>query len=116
MGRGRKTPLTARLQARQRAAVATRALIILRAAEGRTNTNVAALLGVSVVTVCKWRGQYIAAGLEGLLANPRSGSRLPEQTAHKVRTRRARGDSTRAIAEDIKVSQSSVVRLIQREP
>src|SRR5690348_6764516 len=40
-----------------------RAQIVLAAARGRANAPIAAGLGVSVDTVCKWRGRFAARGL-----------------------------------------------------
>ena len=51
-----------------------RARIVLACAQpGAVNEQVAAGLGVTVVTVGKWRRQYAAAGLEGLADAERSG-------------------------------------------
>jgi transposase len=52
----------------------TRAKIVLACAEpGAVNEQIAADLGVTVVTVGKWRRQYAAAGLAGLADAERSG-------------------------------------------
>lgn len=111
----RKVHRTAGLDRRGRQAVAMRARIILAAAEGRNNVEVATALGISRQTVSRWRSRFVARGLDGLLdAAPRTGHRLAEETTFMVETRRLRGDSTRKIAEDIKVSQSSVVRILKR--
>lgn len=55
------------------AALATRARIVLAAAEGQTNTGIAQRVGVSRPTVLAWRARYEAAGLAGLHDEPRSG-------------------------------------------
>ncbi len=55
------------------AALATRARIVLAAAEGRTNTGIAQQVGVSRPTVLAWRARYQAQGLAGLHDEPRSG-------------------------------------------
>jgi transposase len=52
-----------------------RARIVLAAAEGATNTAIAAEVGVHVDTVRKWRRRFVAAGLPGLDDLPRSGRR-----------------------------------------
>ena len=52
-----------------------RARIVLAAAEGATNTEIAAEVGVHVDTVRKWRRRFAAAGLPGLDDLPRSGRR-----------------------------------------
>jgi len=50
-----------------------RAQIVLAAARGRANAQIAAGLGVSVDTVRKWRGRFAARGLAGLKDLPRCG-------------------------------------------
>ena len=52
---------------------ALRARIVLRAAEGATNTQIAAEAGVSLPTVGLWRRNFSERGLDGLLDAPRSG-------------------------------------------
>ena len=52
-----------------------RARIVLAAADGATNTEIAAEVGVHVDTVRKWRRRFVAAGLPGLEDLPRSGRR-----------------------------------------
>ncbi len=53
--------------------MAQRARIVLRAAEGATNTEIAAELGLSLPTVGMWRRQYAEGGIEGLADRPRPG-------------------------------------------
>lgn len=50
-----------------------RARIVLASAEGLTNEEVAARLGISTPTVSKWRTRYLREGLAGLDDRPRSG-------------------------------------------
>ena len=52
---------------------AMRARIVLRAAEGATNTQIAAEVGVSLPTVGLWRRSFCERGLDGLVDAPRSG-------------------------------------------
>jgi transposase len=52
---------------------AVRARIVLRAAEGVTNTRIAAEVGVSLPTVGLWRRNFCERRLEGLVDAPRSG-------------------------------------------
>ena len=54
---------------------ALRARIVLRAAEGATNTQIAAEAGVSLPTVGLWRRNFSERGLDGLADAPRSGLR-----------------------------------------
>jgi len=68
------------LRARARSSTAAhrdviRARIVLRAAEGAANTEIAAEVGVHVDTVRKWRRRFATAGLPALEDRPRSGRR-----------------------------------------
>ena len=53
--------------------LALRAKIVLRCAEGGTNKEAAADLGVDDSTVDRWRARFIAGRLEGLADEPRPG-------------------------------------------
>ena len=55
-------------------ALALRARIVLRAAEGLSNTAIAAELGVAKHTVGKWRERFAKGRLEGLRDEPRGGA------------------------------------------
>src|SRR5579871_508895 len=85
MERGRK-PLEVRIAASDRArleewcrrpktaqALALRARIVLRTAEGGTSVSIARELGVHRDTVLKWRHRFVEKGLDGLLDEPRPG-------------------------------------------
>src|ERR1700710_1464066 len=50
-----------------------RARIVLRAAEGASNTEIAREVGVSLPTVGLWRRNFSERGLEGLQTAPRAG-------------------------------------------
>ncbi|WP_082588510.1 IS630 family transposase [Terrabacter sp. Root181] len=56
-----------------RAGLAQRARIVLLAADGESNTAIAARVGVSRPTVIDWRNRYAAQGISGLDDDPRSG-------------------------------------------
>ncbi len=56
-----------------RAGRAQRARIVLLAADGESNTAIAAKVGVSRPTVIDWRNRYAAQGISGLDDDPRSG-------------------------------------------
>jgi hypothetical protein len=56
-----------------RAGLAQRAWIVLLAADGMSNTEIAEWVGVSRPTVIEWRGRYQRSGLAGLDDQPRSG-------------------------------------------
>jgi transposase len=53
--------------------LAMRAKVVLRSAEGGTNKQVAADLGVNESTVDRWRARFIARRLDGLHDEPRPG-------------------------------------------
>jgi transposase len=55
-------------------ALALRCRIVLGCADGRTNTEVGAELGVHVTTVAKWRHRFAAERLDGLTDAPRPGA------------------------------------------
>ena len=54
--------------------LAMRARIVLRCADGFTNTAVAEELGISKPTVGKWRSRFVERRLDGLLDEPRPGA------------------------------------------
>ncbi|MDQ0688844.1 DNA-binding XRE family transcriptional regulator [Streptomyces achromogenes] len=60
-------------QARTAQFLALRAKIVLRCAEGGTNQQAAADLGIDRSTVDRWRARFIAKRLDGLQDEPRSG-------------------------------------------
>ncbi|WAZ26981.1 IS630 family transposase [Streptomyces cinnabarinus] len=53
--------------------LALRARIVLRCAEGRTNKQVAAELGVREQSVSRWRARFVERRLDGLTDEPRPG-------------------------------------------
>lgn len=50
-----------------------RARIVLASASGRSNTEIARELGISVPTVCLWRSRFLVQGLVGLYGEQRPG-------------------------------------------
>ena len=56
-----------------RAGLAQRARIVLLAADGVSNTEIAERVGVSRPTVISWRDRYASSGLKGLGDEQRSG-------------------------------------------
>src|SRR3954471_11525645 len=65
-----------------RAGLAQRARIVLLAADGLSNTAIAAQVGVSRPTVIGWRGRYEQRGMKGLADEPRAGR--PRQVDHRA--------------------------------
>ena len=61
-------------RSRSGAPVARRARIILACAAGRPTTHIARRLHVSPTTVCKWRGRFLHARVDGLFDEPRPGT------------------------------------------
>lgn len=101
-------------------ALALRARIILACATGKTNSDVAARLGVTKQMVGKWRARFLNARLDGLLDDPRPGRPRTMGDADVERVlamtlestpKDATHWSTRAMAGASGLSQSSVHRI-----
>jgi len=101
-------------------ALALRARIVLACADGKTNREVAAEVGVREETVGKWRSRFVRLGVSGLADSPRPNVarkladekieaviRLALETTPKGRTHW----STRLMGKRAGVSQSSVSRV-----
>ena len=76
-----------------RAGVAQRARIVLLAADGVGNTEIAERLGVARQTVLTWRSRYAAGGLAGLEDEARSGRPVtvdPQRIITETSSRRRR--------------------------
>ncbi len=101
-------------------ALATRARIVLLAAEGLTNLAVAAKLGITNVTVGKWRSRFVERRADGLLDEPRPGAprtvsdkdveSVVRMTLESTPTD-ATHWSTRSMASRSGLSQSTVSRI-----
>jgi hypothetical protein len=63
-----------------------RAQLVLSCAGGKSNGAVARGLRTSPQTVCKWRGRFLRARLDGLLDEPRPGTprRVGEERVERV--------------------------------
>jgi transposase len=101
-------------------ALALRSRIVLAAAAGAKNTEIAAALGVSRPMVTRWRARFAAERLDGLVDEPRPGrprtisdaqveqviiatlERTPADATHW---------STRSLARELGLSQSAVSRI-----
>jgi transposase len=101
-------------------ALAQRSRIVLAAAAGAKNTEIAAALGVSRPMVTKWRSRFAADGLEGLVDEPRPGRPRTITDAQVeeaiVRTLESTPPdathwSTRSLARELGLSQSAVSRI-----
>jgi transposase len=100
--------------------LAQRARIVLMAATGASDTQLAAELGITRQTVGRWRRRFLARRLDGLLDEPRPGAprRLSDAVVERVLTRTlettprdATHWSTRSMARTVGVSQSGVARM-----
>jgi transposase len=100
--------------------LARRATIILAAADGRSNTAIAADLRVTLPTVRKWRTRFADARLDGLADEPRPGTPRTitdaQVEAAVTRTLEARPPnathwSTRSLARDLGLSQTAISRV-----
>lgn len=100
--------------------VAIRSKIVLRAAEGLPNQEIARRLGVTGATVGKWRERYRLQGMEGLSDEPRPGTprKITDAKVEEAVTQTleslpvaATHWSTRSLAEKVGLSQSAVVRI-----
>jgi transposase len=97
-----------------------RSRIVLAAAEGLGNTEVAERLQVGRMMVGKWRSRFVAARLDGLLDEPRPGRprTVADEQVEAVITRTLESTpkdathwSTRSLAAELGMSQSAVSRI-----
>ena len=100
--------------------LAVRAKVILMADQGIPNRTIAGRLSLHETTVCKWRKRFLEARMEGLFDAPRSGAprqigddRIEEIVKRTLETtpRRSTHWSTREMAKQVGVSQSTVSRI-----
>jgi transposase len=101
-------------------ALALRSRIVLTAAEGLTNTEVAARLQIKRGTAAKWRTRFAQARLDGLTDEPRPGqprtitdAQVEEVivTTLESTPRDATHWSTRSMAREVGLTQSAVHRI-----
>jgi len=101
-------------------ALALRSRIVLFCAEGRSNTEVARRVHVTLATVGKWRQRFVLLRLDGLLDEPRPGTprRLSDTAVERVLARTWESQppaathwSTRSLAQVTGLSQSSISRI-----
>ena len=100
---------------------AQRAKMILQAAEGRTNQEIAAALCVKAHTVGRWRKRFAEQGMDGIQKDlPRGGrprrqregieSEIIRRTTQET-PQNATHWSTRSLAKELEISQSMVHRV-----
>src|SRR5688572_23802343 len=101
-------------------ALALRSRIVLLAADGLKNTEIAAALGVHRNMVAKWRSRFLEHRLDGLTDEPRPGrprTVTDEQVEAVVVTtlestpKDATHWSTRSMARELGLTQSAVQRI-----
>lgn len=101
-------------------ALALRARIVLQAASGRSNTEIARRERVVKATVGKWRARFLKQRLDGLLDEPRPGAprQITDADVERVITatlestpRDATHWSSRSMAEHTELSQSAIARI-----
>jgi transposase len=100
--------------------LALRSRIVLAAARGLSNTDVAAELGLTMPTVGKWRHRFLDDRLEGLVDEPRPGAprtvadaQIEAAITRTLETKPADAThwSTRGLAKDLGLSPSTVGRI-----
>ncbi len=100
--------------------LAVRCRIVLSAAAGLNNTQIAAELGIGVDTVRKWRNRFVADRLDGLIDKPRPGRprTIADADVERVITttlettpKDATHWSTRSLAAQVGLSQTAVSRI-----
>ena len=101
-------------------ALALRARIVLRCAEGIPNTEVARQVQVRSQTVGKWRQRFVDGRLDGLLDEPRPGTprKVSDADVERALTmtlestpKDATHWSTRTLAKEIGLSRSTIGRI-----
>ena len=101
-------------------ALATRSRIVLAAAEGGTNVEIAARLGLERGTVGRWRSRFVTHRLDGLLDEPRPGlpRTITDEQVEAVITKTLESApkdathwSTRSMAKETGLNQTAVSRI-----
>lgn len=98
-----------------------RARIVMMAASGHSNREIARLLSTNPITVARWRSRFVLLGLDGIRSEaPRNGSPPPvsEEVVRRVIAKTLNEHpedrqhwSTRSLAREVGVSHSTVRRI-----
>src|SRR4051812_47696164 len=97
-----------------------RSRIVLASADGGTNVEVAARLGVARATVAKWRSRFALFRLDGVLDEPRPGRprSITDDMVEQVITKTLESTpkdathwSTRSMAAEVGLNQTAVSRI-----
>ncbi len=117
----RETLLRWSRRAKTSQALALRSKIVLRCAEGATNKDVAASLGIWPQTVNKWRARFIKDRLDGLGDEPRPGAarKITDEQVEAVIVKTLEETSpnkdthwsTRTMAKAIGLNQTAISRI-----
>src|SRR3954447_23889677 len=100
--------------------LAQRSEIVLEAAAGRTNTEIAARLRVSRPTVTRWRRRFAERRVDGLVDQPRPGRprTISDEQVERVvvktletTPRDATHWSTRSMAAEVGLTQNAILRI-----
>jgi transposase len=103
-------------------ALAQRCRVVLLAAEGLNNTEIAERLGVHRPMVRKWRSRFAEYRLDGLIDEPRPGKprTITDEQVEEVIVRTLESTpkdathwSTRSMAQEVGLTQSAVLRIWQ---
>ena len=101
-------------------ALAQRARIVLLAAEGRRNTEIAERLGINRAMAAKWRSRFAEHRLDGLTDEPRPGRprTISDEQVDAVITKTLESSprdathwSTRSMAKEVGLTQTAVSRI-----
>jgi transposase len=101
-------------------ALVQRSRIVLAAAAGRSNQQIAGDLQLPEVTVSKWRRGFARQGLDGLQDAPRSGRPVKHgpETVQRVQNRACQQPehysrwSVRTLAKDLRLPPSTVHQIL----
>ena len=100
--------------------LALRARIVLAAADGSSNTEIAEAMGITLPTVGKWRQRFLEDRLDGLADEPRPGTprsltdtQIEAAITKTLETKPANAThwSTRSLAKTLGLSQTAVSRI-----